>query len=30
LNENKFSKGCSKKIEKVLNFNYDNDMWGII
>ena len=26
LNENKFSKGCSKKVEKVLNFNYDNDM----
>ena len=26
LNQNKFSKGCSKKVEKVLNFNYDNDM----
>ena len=26
LNENKFSKGCAKKVEKVLNFNYDNDM----
>ena len=23
LNENKFSKGCSKKVEKVLNFNYN-------
>ena len=26
LNENKFSKGCSKKLEKVLNFTYKDEI----
>ena len=27
LNEDKFSKGCSKKYERVLNFIYKDDMY---